>query len=149
MQSDAHGDFGARESESLRSSADQMGRNLEKSRLVPTPRPHKPLATRKVRRLQPSLDIQLSDDTEFSGSLLRRLRESADATVQDVADITKIGKRYVHAIEENDFSSLPAAVYVRGFVAEYARALGIDPLMVARSYMALYARYKNGGGEGK
>ena len=96
-------------------------------------------------RLKPTLEIELTDDTEFSGALLRRLRESANATLQDVADITKISKRYLRALEENDYSALPAAVYVRGFVTEYARALGLDSKRVAKSYMSLYKRYREEG----
>jgi flagellar biosynthesis protein FlhG len=96
--------------------------------------------------LNPSLSIDVTPDTEFSGSLLRRLRESADASLDDVADITKISKRYLHALEENDFDTLPAAVYVRGFVSEYARALGLDSKTVSKSYMSLYRRYRGESG---
>ena len=88
----------------------------------------------------------LTPDTEFGGALLRRLRESAAASLDDVAEQTKVSKRYLMALEENDFAALPAAVYVRGFVSEYARALGLDSAQVAKSYMALYNRYRGGGG---
>ena len=85
---------------------------------------------------------ELGDDTEYSGGLLKRVRESAGASVEDLAELTKISKRYVRAIENNQFELLPAAVYVRGFVAEYAKALGLDPNKVASSFMTLYRRYK-------
>lgn len=98
------------------------------------------------RRLFPDLEtLNFTDETEISGSLLRRLRESCDASVAEVAAITKISKRYLRALEENDYGELPAAVYVRGFVREYARALGMDPDAVARGYMSLYERYNTGG----
>ena len=64
-----------------------------------------------------------------------------------MAEVTKIRKGYLRALEENDFDGLPAAVYVRGFISEYARVLGLDTQMVAKSYMALYERYKTGEGE--
>ncbi|MEE8409055.1 MAG: helix-turn-helix domain-containing protein [Myxococcota bacterium] len=99
-------------------------------------------------RLKPTLEIDLTPDTEFSGALLKRLRESADATLNDVAEITKISKHYLRALEENDFDALPAAVYVRGFVFEYARAMGLDGKMVTSSFMRLFERYnKRGEGE--
>jgi flagellar biosynthesis protein FlhG len=104
-----------------------------------------PQLARRVRRLATPRDGDFGPDTEFSGALLRRVRESAGATLEDLGEITKISKRYLHAIEENDFSALPAAVYVRGFVSEYARALGLDNRVVATSYMALYQRYKREG----
>jgi hypothetical protein len=113
------------------------------SRIPPRP----PRAARKPpRRFVPNLDMELNADTEFGGSLLRRLRESAGATLQDVADVTKIRRGYLRALEENDFDALPAAVYVRGFISEYARILGLDARLVAKSYMALYDRYKTGEG---
>ncbi|MEK7703733.1 MAG: helix-turn-helix domain-containing protein [Myxococcota bacterium] len=99
------------------------------------------------RRLTPTLDLEVNDDTEFSGSLLRRLRESAGATLEELADITKINRRYVRALEEHDFDNLPAKVYVRGFVSEYARALGLDGQRVATSYMTVYRRYREGTGD--
>jgi curved DNA-binding protein CbpA len=99
----------------------------------------------KLRRLQPSQTIDVGPDTEFSGALLRRLRESCPADLETLAEITKISKRYLAQIEAHDFSGLPAAVYVRGFVTEYARVLGLDPQRVAQSYMSLYKRYKGEG----
>jgi curved DNA-binding protein CbpA len=104
-----------------------------------------PQPARRVRRLATPPDVDLGPDTEFSGALLRRLRESTGASLADLGEITKISKRYLNAIEENDFSALPAAVYVRGFVSEYARALGLNSRVVAASYMALYQRYKREG----
>ena len=100
----------------------------------------------RARRLVPSQTIEVGADTEFSGALLRRLRESCPADLETVAEITKVRKRYLAAIEEHDFAGLPAAVYIRGFVVEYARVLGLDPQRVAQSYMSLYNRYRSQGG---
>lgn len=99
-----------------------------------------------TKRLRPSKAIDISEDTEFSGTMLRRLRESCPADIDTIAEITKISKRYLSAIEEQEFSILPAPVYVRGFVSEYARILGLDPQRVAQSYMSLYNKYRSGGG---
>ncbi|MEO1172337.1 MAG: helix-turn-helix domain-containing protein, partial [Myxococcota bacterium] len=79
------------------------------------------------------------------GDLLRRIRESAGATLAQVAEITKIGRGYLRAIEANDFDMLPAPVYVRGFVVEYARVLGLDSEQVVSSFMTLYERFREGG----
>lgn len=100
----------------------------------------------KRRRLQVSPHIDIGPDTEFGGAMLQRLRESAEATLDEVAEITKVSKHYLLALEKNDFQSLPAAVYVRGFVSEYARVLGLDPQRVAKSYMSLFTRYRREGG---
>lgn len=108
---------------------------------LPQPVPRRPLNKSRRRMLKPRV-ADIAEDTEFSGALLRRLRESAEASLDDLSEITKISKRYLHALEENDFNTLPAGVYVRGFVSEYARALGLDSAKVAQSYMGLYRRYR-------
>ncbi len=102
-------------------------------------------ASPRPRRLKPDLEIAMKPDTVFDGALLRRLRESANASLQDVADLTKINKRYLVAIEADDYAALPAAVYARGFVCEYAKVLSLDPQLVARSFMALYEKSRSGG----
>ena len=45
---------------------------------------------------------------------------------------------YLSAIEGEAFGKLPAAVYVRGFLAEYARALGLDGERVKQTYLARF-----------
>ena len=49
--------------------------------------------------------------------------------------ITKVNPNYLRCIEEERFDALPAAVYVRGFVAAYARCLGLDAGRVANEYL--------------
>ena len=41
-------------------------------------------------------------------------------------------------LEGEVFGKLPAAVYVRGFLAEYARALGLDAERVKQTYLARF-----------
>lgn len=82
--------------------------------------------------------------TEYSGEVLRSYRERAGASLAEVASISKISKRYLRAIEADDCANLPAPVYVRGFVAEYARVLGLDPQKVASSYLELLKRCREG-----
>jgi hypothetical protein len=110
-----------------------------------TRRPPPAAAPAPVRKLTPSPSIELTPDTEFSGALLRRLRESCHASLDELARITKIRRHYLEAIEEHSFDALPAQVYVRGFVTEYARVLGLDTQKVASSYMAIYKRYRGEG----
>jgi flagellar biosynthesis protein FlhG len=89
---------------------------------------------------------QIDPDAEVSGVILKNLRESAGASLREVAEISKISTRYLRAIEENDFDALPAEVYVRGFASEYARILGVDAAAFARAYMRHYRRYRGEGG---
>ena len=45
---------------------------------------------------------------------------------------------YLSALEGEAFSKLPAAVYVRGVLAEDARALGLDAERVKQTYLARF-----------
>ena len=111
---------------------------------VRRPSPPAPVAAIH-RHIEISRDIPIGQDTEFSGPFLRRLRESAGISADEVAEISKIRKHYIEALESHDFDTLPAEVYVRGFVTEYSRVLGLNPQQVARSYMSIYRRHREGG----
>ena len=50
--------------------------------------------------------------------------------------MTKIGLRFLEYLEEDRFALLPAPVYLRGFLQEYARLVGIDPRRSADAYMS-------------
>ena len=71
----------------------------------------------------------------FDGAWLRRSRLRTGVEIEQIATITKINPTYLRFIEEEKFEDLPAAVYVRGFVAAYARCIGVDPERVVSSYM--------------
>jgi len=60
------------------------------------------------------------------GEELRREREIRGISLKEIADATKISKRFLDAIERNDHKILPAPVFTRGFVREYARYLGLN-----------------------
>ncbi|HEY8208917.1 MAG TPA: helix-turn-helix domain-containing protein [Myxococcaceae bacterium] len=82
-----------------------------------------------------SVDIPL--DAEFSGELLRRVRESRGLTLQQIADKTRISSRHLENIEADRYAALPTQVYLRGILLNLARELGLDQGRVAKSYLAL------------
>lgn len=83
----------------------------------------------------------ITPDTEFRGSLLRAVRESQGLEIREISQRSKIGQGYIRAIEEDDYASLPALVYVRGFVFEIAKLLRLDPEQVSRTYIKHYRRW--------
>ena len=85
--------------------------------------------------------------TAFSGPLLRQVRESLGIELREIAERTKIGMAYLQAIEDERFAKLPAAVYVRGFLQEYARLLGLDVERVKDSYLDRYKAARPGADE--
>ncbi len=66
-----------------------------------------------------------SGDIEI-GATLRKARQDSGVTLEDVEYETKIRKRYLEALEREDYSALPSAVYARGFLKTYANYLGLD-----------------------
>jgi flagellar biosynthesis protein FlhG len=80
----------------------------------------------------------ITPDTEFSGDLLRAVRRSQGTSLERISERTKVGTNYLRCIEEEEFEKLPAAVYVRGFVTEFAKCLRLDPEQVSQSYLRRY-----------
>lgn len=68
------------------------------------------------------------------GEDLRREREIRGISLKEIADATKISKRFLEALERNDHKTLPAAVFTRGFVREYARYVGLNAEEMVNRY---------------
>ena len=63
-------------------------------------------------------------------SISERLRAAREARGVDLFRVerdTKIRMKYLAAMEQGDFAELPADVYARGFLRNYASYLGLDP----------------------
>jgi flagellar biosynthesis protein FlhG len=85
--------------------------------------------------------------TVFSGAVLRSVREALGIELREIAERSKIGMAYLQAIEDDRFAKLPAAVYVRGFLGEYARLLGLEPERVKDTYLERYKAARPGTDE--
>src|SRR6058998_1296429 len=68
------------------------------------------------------------------GEELRREREIRGISLKEISDATKISKRFLDAIEKNDHRTLPAPVFTRGFIREYARYLGLNSEEIVNRY---------------
>jgi flagellar biosynthesis protein FlhG len=90
---------------------------------------------------------RITPDTEFTGELLHAVRVSKGIDLREISQSTKIGAYYLRYIEADEFSELPAPVYVRGFVTELAKYLKLDHEQVSRTYLARYRRYLEERGE--
>lgn len=90
----------------------------------------------ELAMLQAELAREITPETHFTGALLRRVRESQGTELSEISNKTKISVTFLQAIEEEEYTLLPALVYTRGFVQELAKLLGLDPTQVARTYVA-------------
>ncbi len=61
------------------------------------------------------------------GQLLREAREQKRASLEEVEEATRIRRKFLQALEEEDFAALPAEAYVTGFLRTYATYLELDP----------------------
>ena len=69
------------------------------------------------------------------GARLKREREQRGISIDDVALSTKIGTRFLRAMEEEKFDQLPGGIFNRGFVRAYARRVGIDEEQAVADYL--------------
>ncbi|MHB0868263.1 MAG: helix-turn-helix domain-containing protein [Chloroflexota bacterium] len=68
------------------------------------------------------------------GEVLREARYRLRVSLEEVEEYTKIRKKYLIALEGDDYSELPAPVYARGFLQSYAEYLGIDPIFADKLF---------------
>lgn len=59
------------------------------------------------------------------GEILKKAREEQGISLDEVAEATKIRTKYLRALEEENFDTLPGDVYARGFATAYLKHLGI------------------------
>lgn len=71
--------------------------------------------------------MMMVQQTKTVGELLRLEREGQRVTLSQLSREIRVKEAFLEALEENRFSDLPAAVFVKGYVKAYARVLGFDP----------------------
>lgn len=64
------------------------------------------------------------------GSLLKTAREKMGISIADAAMKLHLRPRIVEDIEANNFSNIASSTYVRGYVKNYARMVGVDALVI-------------------
>jgi hypothetical protein len=105
--------------------------------------PEESAADAPVPTLPPMDDVHTIAGTYgMDGRFLRAVREMRKRTIEDVAEETRISLRYLHALESNDFDSLPAETFVRGYVKELTRALKIQEVDAVEGYLELYRQQR-------
>jgi len=84
-------------------------------------------------------DMQQMTSSSGPGSALRRGRESRGLSLADVATSTKIGSRYLAALEDDaPLEDFPAPIFARLFLREYAGHLGLDDREMLRAFDRRY-----------
>lgn len=91
------------------------------------------MTTNKSR--QPPWQGDQNHEAPSFGAWLRSQRKIREVPLGEIADATKISIRYLEALEQDRFDVLPASVFAKGFLREYARFVGLDPDEVVNSYL--------------
>jgi len=99
----------------------------------PAPPPAVPADLPPQPQLPPMPPI--SEDTEYTGDLLRQIREARGFTLEQVANTTKIAIYYLRYLEAEEYEELPAEVYVKGYLKQIARLLKLDAEPMVKSYI--------------
>ena len=64
---------------------------------------------------------------------LKKTREENNISIDQIFTKTRIDRKYINAIEDGNFSIMPD-VYIRAFIKEYAKAIGLDPSEVLEKF---------------
>lgn len=87
-------------------------------------------------KIDTAFEQEIEQSTDFNGAFLKKIREYKGVDLNRMSDMTKVSKTYLQLIEDEDFKKLPAPVYVRGFVFQYAKILKLNPDQVSNSFLA-------------
>ncbi len=81
---------------------------------------------------------EIQTQSEWSGDFLKKVREYKKISIDKLQESTKVNPWYLKALETMDVKNLPASVFVRGYVIQMAKELGLNEKNVADSYMKIY-----------
>jgi cytoskeleton protein RodZ len=76
----------------------------------------------------------MQDDSYSFGRYLQNIRLTKQIGLEEISRETRIRIATLIQIEDEDHSKLPEEIYVKGFLAAYARAIGADGDEVFRRY---------------
>jgi len=88
-------------------------------------------------------EIKIEQEVQYSGKFLKSVREYKCVSLDRMANLTNILKSYLISIEEERFELLPATVYTRGFIFQYAKILKLNPDFVTDAYISRLKEYRS------
>ena len=75
------------------------------------------------------------------GERLKRERELREVTLEEITQATRIGSRFLGALENEEWDKLPGGVFNRGFVRSIAHYLGLDEEAFLAEYDLAHAAH--------
>ncbi len=89
-------------------------------------------------KIDESFENEIKAQSDWTGSFIRKVREYKNIPLERMSETTKISAFYINSIEKVEPKGLPASVFVRGYVSQIAKVLGLDEKKVCDSYMKHY-----------
>lgn len=86
----------------------------------------------KIPANAPAIEI---GEGPLTGAMLREAREKRALSLDDVSRITKIPTKFLRAIETDELRTIPARVYLQGFVKNLATLYRLDPAQAVKAYL--------------
>ena len=81
--------------------------------------------------------VEQNKDEISCGERLANKRSEKELSVNQVAREIKIEPRVIEMIENNDFESIGAPVFVKGYLRQYSELVGLDPDLIIEKYSAI------------
>jgi len=79
------------------------------------------------------------------GEVLKKARIEKKLTLEEVEKAIRIRKKFLLALEENNWDKLPSTAYIKGFLRNYSSFLGLLPEEVVAVFRRQFAQKEKGG----
>lgn len=96
--------------------------------------PKNPFAKNEYK-VDPQFEDEIKNQTDFTGPFLKKIREYKNIPLERLSEITKISAYYINSLESMEPKNLPAPVFVRGYINQISKVLGLDEKKVTDTYM--------------
>lgn len=83
---------------------------------------------------------EVSSIEEYDGPNLKRIREILGIELGEVEFSTKISLQHIKNIELGNYKALPEEVFVKGYIASYAKCLGLEVPRAVDEFMKHYRK---------
>lgn len=98
---------------------------LSAEAIAPLPKRHQAVFDRS---LAPEEMGRILDAHGATGAWLRAAREARKMSLDELSEATKVTRRFLEAMEKEEWGSLPASTFVRGYLRVVMRTLELAPL---------------------
>ncbi len=93
-----------------------------------------PVPADETKQVETAVEEKALENDGRVGTMLKETRLKKGGELDEIAQILRIRKNYLEAIEDSNYDELPPAPYGQGFVRAYADYLGLNAVRMAQLY---------------